>query len=216
MKKHYIGAGVFAALFVILLACVKCADVAAIGPAGTSIGLAGINGAARTAIGLNLSLREISEWLGKLAIALVLAFVCVGLVQFIRRKSLKKVDRELLALGCLYAALACCYIFFEKVIINYRPVILPGEAAPEASFPSSHAMLACVIFGSAALLAGRYVKDRTLRLLLMLLCVLLAAAAVLLRLFSGVHWLTDILAGVLLGAALLELYAAAIGKEKKS
>ena len=124
-------------------------------------------------------------------------------------------DREILALGALYVVLACCYVFFEKVVINYRPVIMPGETAPEASFPSSHTMLACVIFESAALLVRRYVKGKKAQLVLGLLCFALSFVTVLLRLFSGVHWLTDVVAGVLLSTALLELYAAVIGPKEK-
>ena len=207
-KTNLCLAAVFAALFVILLVFVRSADVAAIGPAGTSVGLSGLNRAAHERIGVDLRLYDVTQLLGYLAIALALAFACVGLVQLIRRRSLRRVDRPILALGGLYAALAVLYVFFEKVIVNFRPILMPDAAEPEASFPSSHTMLACVIFGSAALLAGRYLRRVALKRTLVVLCWLLAAATVILRLASGVHWLTDIVAGALLSGALLSLYAA--------
>jgi len=210
-RKNLSLAAVFAALFVILLILVRTVDVAAIGPAGTSVGLSGLNRAAHEGIGVDLRLYSATQILGYLAIALALAFACVGLVQLIRRRGLRKVDRPILALGGLYAALAVLYAFFEKVIVNFRPVLMPGASEPEASFPSSHTMLACVIFGSAALLAGRYLRRAPLKRALAVLCWLLAAATVLLRLASGVHWLTDVVAGALLSGALLSLYAAAAG-----
>ena len=77
-------------------------------------------------------------------------------------------------------------------------------------------MLAYVIFGSAAQLVSRYVKKKTARSVLFALCILLGFATVLLRLLSGVHWLTDIVAGMLLGFALDELYAAAISLHNTS
>ena len=214
MKKHTIRAVIYAALFLLLLVLVRTVDVAAIGPAGTRVGLSRLN-ALFQGIGVRMALYDLSQYLGYLAILLAVAFACVGLIQFIRRKRLKKVDREILALGALYVVLACCYVFFEKVVINYRPVVMPGETAPEASFPSSHTMLACVIFESAALLVRRYVKGKKAQLVLGLLCFALSFVTVLLRLFSGVHWLTDVVAGVLLSTALLELYAAVIGPKEK-
>ena len=212
-RKNVCLAAVFAVLFGIVLILVRTVDVAAIGPSGTSVGLSGLNRAVQEGIGVDLRLYDVTQILGYLAIALALAFACVGLAQLIRRKRVRNVDRGILALGGLYAALAVLYAFFEKAVVNYRPILLPGEAAPEASFPSSHTMLACVIFGSAALLAGRCVRRAPLRRALAVLCWLLAAATVLLRLASGVHWLTDILGGVLLSGALLSLYAAAAAKE---
>ena len=211
MKKHWIAAGVYAALFLALLLCVRSVDVAPIGPMGTSVGLSGANGLFHERIGFHPGLYEATQWLGYLALAVAAAFACAGALQFIRRRSLWKVDREILALGALYIVLGCIYVLFEKLVVNYRPVLLPGETFPAASFPSSHTMLANVIFGSAALLVPRYGKGKTLRTVLFGLCTLLGIATVLLRLFSGVHWLTDIAAGLFLSMALLEVYTAAIG-----
>lgn len=211
MKKHYIAAGIYLVLFLALLVCVKCVDVAAIGPMGTAVGLSGANGAFQAKVGVHMGLYALTEWLGYLALALAAFFACVGLVQLLHRKSLRKVDREILTLGGLYVVLAGLYVFFERWVVNYRPVLLPGETAPAASFPSSHTMLALVIFGSAALLFARYVRQRAAKTVLYFLCTALGIVTVVLRLLSGVHWLTDIAAGVFLGTALVEIYTAASG-----
>jgi undecaprenyl-diphosphatase len=211
MKKT-IGAAVYAALFILLLILVRTVDVAAIGPAGTSVGLSHANAAFHEWSGVHMALYDATQYLGYLAILVALGFACAGLTQCIRRKSVRKVDREILALGVLYVVLACCYVIFEKVIINYRPILMPGETAPEASFPSSHTMLACVIFESAALLVLRYVKGKTAQAVLGLLCIALSFVTALLRPLSGVHWLTDIVAGVFLSTALLKLYEAALAR----
>ena len=68
----------------------------------------------------------------------------------VQRKSLARVDRDLYALAGLYVALGMCYIFFEKFIVNYRPVIL--DEGLEASFPSSHTMLATLPLGAFSLI----------------------------------------------------------------
>ena len=158
-----------------------------------------------------MALYKLTQVLGYAVLLLVAVFAVVGLLQLIRRKSLWKADREILALGCLYVVVFALYILFEKAIVNYRPVIMPGELAPEASFPSSHTMLACTVLGSAAALLKKYVKDESLVRILRALCVVVALVIVCGRLFSGVHWLTDIIGGLLYSAALLFLFSGALG-----
>lgn len=211
MKRNLTLFAVLAALFLALLILVLCADVAAIGPDGTRIGLSHLNRAVHSALGVHEGLFKVTEMLGYLALLTVACFACCGLVQMIRRRRILAVDREILALGGLYVVVGALYVFFEKVIVNYRPVIMPGDAAPEASFPSSHTLLAVAVFGSAAILVPRYVKGKAAQRALQALCAVLIVVMELLRLFSGVHWLTDIVAGALLGGALLALYAAVIG-----
>ena len=123
-------------------------------------------------------------------------------------------DREILTLGGLYVVLALVYVFFEKVIINYRPIIMEGETEAEASFPSSHTMLVCVVMGSAIMLLGRYIKDEKIRRVLKIVFYLVIAVTVLGRLFSGVHWLTDILGGVLISICLLSIFAILLPKRE--
>ena len=192
-NAKFITAAVAGILAVILIVLVRTVDVAAIGPAGTEIGLSGVNGAFRDSVAVNMTLYKMTEILGVVAIASGAVFAAVGLVQLIQRRSLFKVDGEILALGGLFVVLGGLYVFFEKVVVNFRPVIMEGETAPEASFPSSHTMLACVIFGGVFMLIGRYVKNRGL--------------PVALRLLSGVHWLTDIIGGVLISVFLLAAFA---------
>ena len=102
------------------------------------------------------------------------------------------VSRSILAAGGLYAVFAALYVLFEKVIINYRPMIMEGDEHVEASFPSTHTMLACVVFGSSILLIRRFVKHDILRMVLQILCGIAILTTVVGRLFCGVHWLTDI------------------------
>ena len=212
MKKNWIGFAAFTVAFCILVVLLLTCNVAPVGPAGTKIGLSGLNVAVHQALGTNELFYELTELFGLAALAVCGAFAVVGLVQLIRRKSFKQVDRRIYALAGLYVLTVLLYVLFEKVVINYRPVLMPGELAPEAAFPSSHTMLILVVFGSAVEAMGAYIKRKGLRVALQLLGALGMVVTVVGRLLSGVHWLTDIVGSVLLSLALLNLYRAVARK----
>ena len=200
-KNGILTAGVSTAAAVILIALVRFADVAEIGAGGTSIGLSTLNRFVFELFGVNILWYDITDWLGVVALLTAFVFAVTGLVQLIKRRSFLKVDREILSLGGLYLIVIGLYIFFELFIINYRPIIMPGCTRPEASFPSSHTMLVCVIMGSATSLIKKYIKNKAVCKALCFMCYVMIG-----RLISGVHWFTDILGGILISAALLSLY----------
>ena len=202
-SRSFVLSGVFLLLFLCLILLLRTVDVAPIGPEGTSIGLSGINRAVRDGIGMHPALYKLTQITGYLAIMLAAFFAVFGGFQLIQRRSLRKVDPPILLLAGLYAAVLVIYVLFEKVIINYRPVLMDGETFPEASFPSSHTMLSCVIYLSAAMVLGDYFVSARLSALLRGLCVALAVITVVGRLASGVHWFTDICGGVLISVSLL-------------
>lgn len=209
MKKYsLVWSCVFFILFLALIVLVRAVDVAPVGPADTSIGLSSVNLAVHTGIGMHSSLYKLTQVTGYLAILLAACFAAFGGFQTIQRRSVRKVDGCLLRLAVLYAAVLVIYVLFEKVIVNYRPVLMDGETVPEASFPSSHTMLACTIYLSASMILDRYVKSPRLAVVLRALCVALAVITVLGRFASGVHWFTDILGGVLISGALLCSFSA--------
>ena len=207
MKRKAVAAVICFLLFLLLLAALKILDVQAIGPEGTIVGLAVINGAIHEATGVNMALHKITSYLGVFSIMVAICFACLGLFQLIRRRSLLKVDPEILALGCLYVIIAVLYLLFEIIVINERPVIMPGDEHVEASFPSSHTLLSFVILGSAMIVLGKYVPNRRLCGLLQGVLGVLLFVSVFGRLLSGVHWFTDILGSIFLSAALLLLFA---------
>lgn len=207
MKRKAVAAVICFLLFLLLLAALKILDVQAIGPEGTSIGLAVINGAIHEATGVNMALHKITSYLGVFSILVAICFACLGLFQLIRRRSLLKIDPEILALGCLYVIIAVLYLLFEIIVINERPVIMPGDEHVEASFPSSHTLLSFVILGSAMIVLGKYVPNRRLCGLLQGVLGVLLFVSVFGRLLSGVHWFTDILGSIFLSTALLLLFA---------
>ncbi len=213
-KKYVFTAGISGLLFAVLIVLVKTVDVQAIGPEETRIGLSHLNRFVFEQIGVHTLWYAITDWLGVAAIGTALLFAMAGLVQWVKRRSILQVDRELLALGVLYLILIGLYVLFELAVVNHRPIIMPGSSRPEVSFPSSHTMLVCVIMGSAIPLVGKYGKRKTLCAVLRAICAAIIAITVVGRLISGVHWLTDILGGILLSIMLLNLYAAMLERIK--
>jgi undecaprenyl-diphosphatase len=185
------------------ISIIRTFDVDIIGPEGTSIGLSHINKAVHDLFGVNIIWYDITDWLGVAAIGVAFIFAVMGLLQLIKRRSFLKVDKAILTLGGLYIVVIGLYVLFEIVIVNYRPIIMPGCEHPEASFPSSHTMIVCVIMGSAMMLIKKYVKNRNMRFVLQIICILIITVTVVGRLISGVHWFTDIIGGILISAMLL-------------
>ena len=212
MKKKFIIAAVCFGLFLLLILLVKLVDVAPV-PAveGTEIGLSKLNMAIHDLFGEDLGWYKITNLLGYLAILIALCFAAVGGLQLVYRRSILKVDKELLLLGGLYVVTVIFYVLFEKVVVNYRPMLMPDGTGPEASFPSSHTMLSCVILGSGLGLLKKYTKkNKTIQLVLTVLFAVMLALIVAGRLLSGVHWFTDILGGILLSVALLNAWEGAV------
>ena len=212
LNRKYGKAAISFALFILTSALVKCVDIAAVGPAGTSVGLSHLNKAVHDLIGVHMFWYQVTNLLGFWAILCGAVFACIGLKQLIERKSLKQVDAKILALGGLFVLLGVIYVLFEKVVVNCRPVLMEGETVPEASFPSSHTVLAFVIFGAIAMLLKDYLQDKRLVSMLQNACLVLILVSVIGRLISGVHWFTDILGGIFLSYALLMVFSGVLEK----
>jgi len=206
-KSRSIFALINFTLFLILIILVKNVDVAAIGPEGTSIGLSHVNGIIHDFFGINIGWYKLTELFGVLAMLVVAVFACLGVIQLIKRKSIVKVDKEILCLGCLYAVVLVTYAFFEKVIVNYRPIIEAGAEHVEASFPSSHTMLIVTIFGTLMYVLEKYIKNEKVVKVCKVACLVIIAFTVVGRLVCGVHWFTDILGGCLISLCYISLFS---------
>ncbi|SFQ40448.1 undecaprenyl-diphosphatase [Lachnospiraceae bacterium XBB1006] len=204
--RNYMAAFFLLIAFAALLLAVISFDVRPIGPEGSKVGLASVNELVRDLVGTNDMWYQITKYLGYLTLCIPLVFAGLGCKQLISRRSFAKVDGDLYLLAAFYVLVLGTYALFEKMIVNYRPVIM--DEGLEASFPSSHTMLVIAVMGTAAYQVSRRVKQQTVRLLLEALCVLLLVVMVIGRMLSGVHWFTDIVAGVILADAYVMLYFA--------
>lgn len=198
------------------IAMLKIVDVRPIGPAGTLVGLATVNGWVQGTLqkltGMLPVTAEMWDKLSDLALlaafAVAASFGLIGLIQLIKRRSLFKISREIIGLGIAYVLAGIVYIAFELFVVNYRPVLEAGQTFPEASFPSSHTVLAFVILATAVVAWGRMLENHhAVARLLQTVAVLLLIFAVGVRVLSGVHWLTDIMGGVIIGFAITSLYS---------
>jgi hypothetical protein len=77
-------------------------------------------------------------------------------VQWIKRKSIAKVDGDILILGGFYIVTLGAYLLFESYVVNYRPVLIAGFL--EASYPSSTTLLVMCVMPTAAMQLGRRIQ----------------------------------------------------------
>ena len=202
-KRLVLGAGLVV-VFVLWTVLVCFVDVRTIGPEGSSVGFATLNGFVHELTGVNWFLYTITDWLGLVPIAVALGFAILGLVQLIKRKSLWKVDHSILALGVFYIVVMAAYVFFEMVVINYRPTLIDGYL--EASYPSSTTMLVMCVMPTAAMQLNARIKNTVFRRCAIIAIVAFTAFMVIGRLISGVHWITDIIGGAMFSIGIVTTY----------
>jgi undecaprenyl-diphosphatase len=196
----------FLTAFLVWTILIVAVEVNPIGPNNSAVGLSSINERVKNIIGVNFALYEITDWLGLIPIFTALCFAVTGLIQWIKRKSLFKVDKSLIVLGAFYLAVIAVYFLFEKVVINYRPVLIGGNLEP--SYPSSTTMLVTCIMPTALMQLRERVKNKKTSLVLTILIIVFIVFMIVGRIISGVHWFSDIIGGVLLSIGLVLLYRA--------
>ena len=205
-KTWLAGAGLVLA-FILWTVLIRRVDVRPVGVNGTDIGFAAVNVWFHRLTGVHLWIYTVTDWLGLVPIAVCVGFGLLGLAQLIRRRSLAKVDRDILLLGGYYILVIIGYLVFEMVPINYRPILIDG--CQEASYPSSTTLLVLSVMPTLVFQVNRRARSRTVRRLVGLLSALFSAFMVIGRLVAGVRWLTDIVGAVLLSAGPYLLYRSA-------
>ena len=190
--------------FVMWTVAIRFIDVQAIGPQGSSVGFATINQFVQNLTGVHMSLYTITDWLGLVPLVFVIGFALLGLIQWIKRKHLLKVDYNILILGSFYIIVMAVYLLFEILVVNYRPVLIGGIL--EASYPSSTTMLVMCVMPTAIMQFNARIKNNVLKQCVASVIIAFIVFMVIGRLISGVHWFTDIVGGALLSAGLVLMY----------
>ena len=183
-------------------------DVQPVGVNGTEIGFATWNLWFHNLTGVHMTIYTITDWLGLVPIAVCLLFGALGLAQMIKRRSLLKVDHDIIFLGVYYMIVIFGYLIFEMIPINYRPILINGFM--EASYPSSTTLLVLSVMPTLIFQGNRRLKSSRLKKAVTIFTVLFSAFMVVGRLLSGVHWFTDIAGSVMLSAGLLCIYYAEV------
>lgn len=201
-KKNILICVLLVLISIIYTLLVKYVDPSTIGPNGSVVGFSSLNSFVFNLTGNNMTLYKITEILGIIPILIALMYAVIGLIQVIDRKSLK-VDKELIALGILYIIVILIYVFFEKCIINYRPVLIDGIL--EASYPSSHTLLSICICGSSLLINKYLFNNKKIYKYINIISIISMVLIVLGRLLSGVHWASDIIGSIIISITLLKI-----------
>ena len=216
-KRNLLAGAGLIGVFALWTVLIQCVDVQAVGQNGTKIGFADFNVWFHQLTGEHMTLYTITDWLGLVPIFICLCFGLLGLVQLIKRRSLLRVDPDILLLGIYYVLVIACYLIFEMIPINYRPVLIEGRL--EASYPSSTTLLVLSVMPTLMFQVDRRARNPLIRRTAEVFVIVLSVFMVIGRLLSGVHWATDIVGSILLSAGLFLLYRSAVlfadGKKAK-
>ena len=195
------GAFVAFAVWTVLVCLV---DVQPIGPRQSTVGLATINAYFHKLTGTHMLLYVVTDWLGLVPIAMALGFAILGLVQWIKRKHILKVDYSILVLGGFYLFVMVAYVVFEFIVVNRRPVLIDGYL--EASYPSSTTMLVACVIPTAIMQLYTRIKNKTAKIGVTTLLTAFTVFMIIGRLIAGVHWFSDIIGGLLISVGFVSAY----------
>ncbi|MDO5480265.1 MAG: phosphatase PAP2 family protein, partial [Candidatus Saccharibacteria bacterium] len=130
------------------------------------------------------------------AVATAIIFFMMGVTQWIKRKSFKKIDKTLLALIAPYALMALTYVVFDYIfVLNTRP-----DGSGEASFPSTHTMITATVFFCAAIALPKYIKQKSLVAFLDLVMLAFVILVPVGRVLANKHWVSDCIGGLIFAA----------------
>lgn len=203
MKRIIMGVTLIT-VFVVWTMLIQFVDVQAIGVNGTFVGFATINGWFHKLTGVHMTLYAVTDWLGLVPVFVCMFFGGVGFIQLAKRRSLLKVDLDIIFLGVYYILVIFGYLIFEMIPINYRPVLIEGFM--EASYPSSTTLLVLSVMTTLIFQTNKRLKSVMAKRIIVILAILFSVFMVIGRLICGVHWFTDIVGSVILSAGLFCIY----------
>ena len=206
--KTFISAIIFIIAFIIWTILITTVDVRPVSVNSTNVGLSSVNIWFHSITGTNMLLYTVTDWLGLVPVFVCMAFGLIGLAQLIKRKSLLKVEPDIVFLGVYYVIVIMGYVMFEMIPINYRPVLIDGFM--ESSYPSSTTLLVLSVMPTLIFQLKRKIKNKFTVKSVSVITVLFSIFMVVGRLMSGVHWLTDIIGSVLLSVGLFCVYKAVV------
>ena len=207
-KKFLVLGIAFMAAFAVWTALIQIVDVKPCGQNGTNIGFATFNSWFHKLTGVHMILYHVTDWLGLVPICICIIFGWLGFVQLIKRRSLFKVDSDLVFLGIYYVIVVFGYLIFEMIPINYRPILIEGFM--EASYPSSTTLLVLSVMPTLVFQVNRRTEHAIFKRVIYILTCAFCVFMVMGRLVCGVHWSTDIVGSVMLSMGLFCVYKAVV------
>lgn len=194
--------------FAVWTALIQIVDVQAIGQKGTDVGFASFNSWFHKLTGVHMTIYTITDWLGLVPIFICMIFGGMGFAQLVKRRSLLKVDCDIIILGVYYVIVIFGYFIFEMIPINYRPILIEGFM--EASYPSSTTLLVLSVMPTLVFQVNLRFENVAVKKTICILTGIFSTFMVIGRLVSGVHWFTDIIGSIILSAGLFCIYKAVV------
>lgn len=134
--------------------------------------------------------------LGGLAVLAAISVLVVGFLALTRKRHAAWMVSVSVAGGVVVSSV------LKWAFARPRPDLVPhGMAVYSQSFPSGHAMLSTVVYLTLGALLARTQSDMRVKLYLLGAAGALALIVGISRIYLGVHWPTDVLAGWAVGAA---------------
>lgn len=156
-KKLLLTGFILILAFTLWTVLIQNVDVHPIGQNNTDVGFSTLNSWFHNLTGVNMTIYYITDWLGLIPVFCCMIFGVIGFIQLVRRKSLLKVDIDILLLGIYYIIVILGYLIFEMIPINYRPV--PIDGIMEASYPSSTTLLTLSVMPTVSFQAARRIRN---------------------------------------------------------
>lgn len=185
----------FLVLFIILMLLLNV-DKAVIAESGKEVGLSHINNLVSYSYKDNID--TMTDLLMYVTFTVVVFEGCLGIYQLVTRKSLFKVDIEIIIFGIALVVMVGLWLLFDYVIkINIRPT-----HEEEGSFPSTHVLITTFLALSSHAFICFVYDNKIAKYGSLLFAISIIAIVLFGRVASGMHYITDVTGGLFLGLAL--------------
>lgn len=156
---------------------------------------------------VNNNLTESMKLLTHLGSSVVLIGICILTFIFIKDKSYS------INISLNLALVFILSVIYKNIIRRERPSISLIDKPSDFSFPSGHSMCSIAVYGFLIYLTNKKISNKYIRVLLNILFSLVILIVPFTRLYLGVHYLSDVLFGLILGFISLMMFINYIKKE---
>ena len=210
LKKYgyFIASAVLLLIFIVFTILVKTVDVQYYFN-NTYVGFYSINskfGEFVTNFGKYESMSKMSDIILYLSFAYILGLFIFALIELIKNKSFKKLNMNYYLVLGGYVLTVIFYFVFEVVKVNYSPISPIDNLKP--SYPSSHVLLGCMFYLLNTFTAMKLLKPEKewIKPLVFAATGVICLLLIFTRALSSKHWLTDIIASIILVSSLYTLF----------